>query len=131
MSNKFFTLLMVGLTAILFLTAGILTAANVPVPDVVVIENKYDKDKKPPVKLTHNKHVSEYKVSCEECHHDYQDGKNVWKEGDEVKKCSACHNPLKDEGKVVKLQNAFHQNCKDCHKEKNAPFKKCTECHKK
>jgi len=135
MKRGIVSLILVALTGLLFITVGALTATDVP--DDVKIENEgYKKDKKGPVKLTHEKHSAEYKVACTECHHDYQDGKNVWKEGEPVKKCSACHNPLKKVGKVGKLQLSYHKNCKDCHKAvakegKKAPFKKCKECHQK
>ena len=138
MKKKLLTLAMVVFTGLLFLTVGALTAADVPVPDDVSISNDgYEKDKKGPVKLSHKKHNVDYKVACADCHHDYQDGKNVWKEGEPVKKCGDCHNPKKKQGKVKKLQNAYHKNCKNCHKEakkagkKNAPFKKCNNCHEK
>jgi len=137
MNKKLLTLVTVVFTGLLFLTVGALTAADVP--DEVTIENKgYKKDKKGPVKLSHKKHSVDYKVACTDCHHEYKDGKNTWKEGEPVKKCSECHNPLKKDGKIKKLQNAYHRNCKNCHKEviakdasKKAPFKKCTECHQK
>lgn len=136
MHRKFMTLLLVVLTGMFFVAVGALTAADVP--DEVNISNEgYKKDIKGPVKLSHKKHVDEYKVACTDCHHDYQNGKNVWKQGDPVKKCGECHNPLKKQGKVDKLQNAYHKNCKNCHKEaakagkKNAPFKKCNDCHAK
>jgi len=122
---------------LLFFTVGALIAADVA--DEVTIDSKgYQKDKKGPLKLSHKKHSVDYKIACADCHHEYKDGKNVWKDCDPVKKCGECHNPLKKDGKVLKLQNAFHRNCKNCHKEvnakdagKKAPFKKCTECHKK
>ena len=130
MNKKLLTLAMVMFTGFLFLTVGALIAADCP--DKVEIENKgYQKDKKGPVILSHKKHHDDYKVACTECHHEIKDGKNVWKEGNPVKKCSECHNPLKKEGKVMKLQNAYHRNCKNCHKEviakdanKKAPYKK-------
>ena len=82
------------LTAIVFVAVGALTAADVP--DEVTIENKgYAADKKGPVKLHHKKHQTDYKIACADCHHDYKDGKNVWKQGDPVKKCSACHDPVR------------------------------------
>ena len=129
---------MAVLLGVLFVTVGILTAADVP--EEVVIENEgYAKDKKGPVKLSHNKHVTDYKAVCTECHHEYNDkGENQWKEGKPVKKCSACHDLKEKKGKVMKLQNAFHRNCKDCHKaylkdhaDSKAPYKKCTQCHQK
>jgi len=137
MNKRRLTLAMVVFAALLFLTVGVLTAADVP--DEVTIENKgYQKDKKGPIKLSHKKHHEEYKAACTDCHHEFKDGKNVWKDGDPVKKCIDCHDPLKKKGKVMKLQNAYHRNCKNCHKEviakdatKKAPYKKCTECHEK
>jgi hypothetical protein len=120
-------------TAAIFTTAGILVASDVP--DKVTIENEgYKKDKKPAVHLSHTAHSGEYKVDCTDCHHLYEDGKNVWKEGDSVQKCSECHDPNKKQDTTIKLQNAYHKNCKNCHKEvdlasKKAPSKKCTDCH--
>jgi hypothetical protein len=125
------TLLTIG--ALLFVAAGVLTAAQ-QVPDEFMIENKYKDDKKGPVKLTHKKHAEEYKVACTECHHEYKDGKNVWKDTDPVKKCSECHAPDTKQGNADKLNLAFHKNCQSCHKElkgKQAPFKNCNDCHQK
>ena len=137
MNRKVLRLLMVVFVGLLFVTVGVLTAADVP--DKVTIENKgYKADKKGPVNLNHKKHSADYKVACDNCHHEYKDGKNVWKEGDPVKKCSACHDPLAKKDKADKLQIAYHKNCKDCHKalvtegkSKTAPFKKCNDCHEK
>ena len=115
---------------------GVLTAADVP--DDVTIENKgYKKDRKGGVHLSHKKHTEDYKVTCTECHHEYTDGKNIWKEGQPVKKCVDCHDPNKSVGKTKKSQLAYHNNCKNCHKaataagSKNAPYKKCNDCHTK
>jgi len=137
MNKKLLTLAMVIFTGSLFLTVGVLIAADVP--DEIIIENKgYEKDKKGPLKFSHKKHHEEYKAACTDCHHEFKDGKNVWKEGDPVKKCIACHDPLEKKGKVMKLQNAYHRNCKNCHKayikdnpKSKAPYKKCTKCHQK
>lgn len=118
-------------TGLIFLSVGILTAADQP--DLIVIQNKgYKSDKKGAVKLTHKKHAEEYKVKCEECHHIYKDGKNAWKEGDPVQKCSECHDPNEKKGAADKLQLSFHKNCHTCHKDnkdKKAPYSKCNDCH--
>jgi hypothetical protein len=103
--------------------------------DVIIIENQgYESDKKDPVKFSHLRHNKEYEVSCVECHHLYEDGKNLWKEGDHVDKCVVCHDPVEEKDKAIRLQSAFHKNCRDCHTEaskegKEAPSKKCSECH--
>lgn len=111
--------------------AGLLAAADVP-DEVIIKDPGYSKYKKGPVKLTHKKHTDEYGVKCVDCHHVYEDGKNVWKEGDPIKKCSECHPEKKSEGKLYKMKagTAYHKNCKDCHKEaKKGPYKKCNDCH--
>jgi hypothetical protein len=153
MNKRFGAILTVIFCGLIFLTVTALTATEKPAeepteaPEEVVIENKgYKKDKKGPVTFQHKKHQEEYlnlddkKIACTECHHKYEDEKNVWKEGDPVKKCGAedCHDPLKKKGKKQhKLQIAFHKNCKDCHKAivkagkkkaNEAPFKKCVNC---
>ena len=141
MNKRFLTLLIVALTGMLFLAVGALTATEKQaVPDEVTLENKgYAKDKKGPVKLSHKKHNVDYKIACADCHHVYKDGKNVWKEGDPVEKCSACHDLKKKnkKTKAIKLQNSYHKNCKTCHKalgeagKPTGPFKKCNKCHEK
>ena len=144
MKRGIWSLGVVVLAGLLFICVGVLTAADQTAPpDEIKIENQgYKEDKKGPVKLSHKKHSAKkadkgYEVACADCHHVYKDGKNIWKEGDKVEKCSECHSPLKKEGKVLKLNLAYHKNCKDCHKKmieegkKEAPFKKCNDCHEK
>ena len=103
--------------------------------DEIIIENQgYTEDIKKPVKLSHKKHAEEYEIACDSCHHVYEEGENIWKEGDPVEKCVVCHDPVADQDGVIKLQSAFHKNCRDCHREvtqegKEAPYKKCTACH--
>jgi hypothetical protein len=120
-------------SALVFLTAGMPTAADVA--EVIVINNQgYDQDRRGPVNFSHKKHAEDYKVACDECHHEFENGKNVWKEGDPVKQCIECHDPIEKKGNAEKLQTAFHENCQGCHrdlKDKEAPFKRCTDCHEK
>ena len=117
------------------------SGAVVECPDEIVIDNKgWPRDTYEPVKLSHTKHGTEYKVQCKECHHVYKDGKNLWEEGQKVQKCSECHNvyklgkDLKDatpEETKLSLFKAYHDNCKGCHKKQSkGPFK-CNECHAK
>jgi hypothetical protein len=122
-------LLFIGL---IFLATGVLTAAEFP--EKIVIDNKvYKKDLKGPVNFNHLKHIKDYKAVCTDCHHEYIDGKNIWKGGDAVKTCVSCHDPEKTQEKVLKLQLAFHNNCKDCHKKsgKDTAPTKCNDCHSK
>ena len=121
------------------------------VPDTVEMNSKvYAKHKKSLVTLSHKKHNVDYKIGCADCHHVYKDGKNVWKEGDEVQKCEACHSEAKapkakegepklsKEEKIKKYHySAIHKNCAGCHKDLKKADKekviptKCGECHPK
>lgn len=97
-----------------------------------IYESLFKKHKKTPVNFTHKQHSVDLKLKCAECHHDYKDGKNVWKEGDKVAKCASCHKtPKKNDGKMYSLYNAFHKNCRTCHKEAKKGPTKCNECHPK
>ncbi len=118
-------------------------------PESITMESKvFKKHKKALVTLSHKKHNEEYKIACDDCHHVYEGGKNVWKEGDKVQKCSECHKeakaPRAKKGepkmkKADKIKNYFysaiHENCVACHKAekkkgKTAPAA-CKDCHPK
>jgi hypothetical protein len=120
----------------LFAGVGIIVATDLP-DEFSIKSDAFPKFKKGAVRFSHKKHTIDYKIACNECHHVYKDGKNVYKEGDPVQKCSACHDPVKSEGAVKKLMLAYHRNCQGCHKElikagKNTgPTTKCNDCHEK
>ena len=121
------------------LSTGIITADEQEPPEEIVLEGKeYKTNRKGPVTFTHLNHAEDYEIACNKCHHEYKDGKNVWEEGDPVKKCAACHDPNKNQGDVKKLSIAFHKNCKGCHQNlaikgetKDAPYRQCTDCHER
>jgi len=148
MCSKFGLSLIVGVVVTSFLWVT-LAPAQPEAPDDITIQSKiWPKKKKADVALSHKKHAEEYKIPCLDCHHVYKDGKNVWQQGQEVQKCEACHTCVKQgkalkeaspEEKKLSLLNAFHDNCKNCHKDTNkgkskeeqtAPTK-CTQCHPK
>lgn len=56
-------------------------------------------------------------ADCTECHH----------KGVEAGTCKSCHGV---DPAVAKAKDAFHKQCKDCHK-KNGVSTKCGDCHKK
>ena len=133
MKKRWFLLIMLVLIGVAFLTNGALTDAKdspkkpqQEVKDKITIDSKgYKKDRYGPLEFHHQKHQDEYinaegnSIACQECHHIYENGKNVWKPGDIVQKCVDCHDPLKSDPKNKKnkkLQLAFHNNCKNCHK---------------
>ena len=150
--------------AVLFLVAGIYAKT---VPDVIRLEDPaYKEHKKGVVEFSHGKHQKDYagkypefyKNGCGECHHD-ENNKPLTelKEGENVQRCIECHKKLgevpkdlkkewkakkisKDEKKKLELEyhaEAFHENCRVCHKKFNKKYKPkkapttCTTCHPK
>jgi Ni/Co efflux regulator RcnB len=148
MGKRFLTVLAVAVLMCSVALLGLSGAAEQKVPDKITIESTLWKDHtKSPVDFNHKKHQEDYKIKCEECHHVYKDGKNIWKKGDEVKKCQECHNEptIKGEKKLPKAQQklnlklAFHNNCTACHKKLKKEDRKkyakipttCVKCHPK
>ena len=87
-------------------------------PDKVVFKAAKAKG---PVAFSHKEHGAKVK-ECATCHH--QD-----KAGTE-QKCGMCHGD-KTEGKKLSAKEAFHTQCKDCHKKEMKGPEKCDGCHKK
>ncbi len=140
MRKRIFFLGAVIISIALFAAAGILIATDVP-DEINIYSDAYEKANKEhkygPIPFSHKKHNTDYKIPCTECHHVYKDGKNVFKEGDPVQECSACHDVKKSEGNKKNLMLAFHKNCEGCHKDlkkagkPTGPTTKCTDCHEK
>lgn len=129
---------------VLLLGAGMIALMVGPLsaddmPEDILIENEgYKPDRKGPVNFPHLSHAEDYEIECRECHHVYEDGENVWDESEPVQKCSKCHSPIENQGKIKKLKIAFHRNCKNCHRKvtkeglsEDAPYRKCSDCHEK
>jgi len=88
---------------------------------------------KPPVKFSHRVHEAR-RVACTQCHHEYQGRRNVWQEGQPVKKCGECHR-LRPEARRPDLKNAYHRQCKGCHlrltqQGRRAGPLECQGCHR-
>ena len=107
-------------------------------PDKIVLDISAicGKRTRPPVSFPHNRHV-EAGLSCKDCHHIYENGKNVLdesklEEGNKDIRCSACHGPKSRPD----LDQAFHDECIGCHIKYEKEGKKtgpryCGECHVK
>ena len=133
MNTKTAIFFLFALIGLIFLLEEIPTAQEQEeMPEEITIYTKeYRRKLFKPINFNHQEHADDYGIECNECHHDYKDGKNVWEEGNPVKKCIVCHNPKKKQGRVHRLAPAYHFNCKKCHKENNAGPVKCEECHTK
>ena len=100
-------------------------------PEDILLDHPevFEKRARPPVMFSHGRHM-EAVPSCKDCHHQYEDGKNVLDEsalteGSEGIKCSSCH-ASRDR---IDLQEAFHSQCISCHKEEKTGPRYCGECH--
>jgi hypothetical protein len=123
--------------------AAVVCAADAPADDYVISAPEgmkvKDKDGKPgklqkAVPFAHSKHTT---VECAKCHHTLE------ADGGAVKKCttSGCHDSLefrdKANAKDIKLvENTFHTQCIDCHKDLKKEQKPtgptaCGKCHTK
>ena len=148
MGKRFLTILAIAGLMCSVALLGLSGAAEQKVPEEMEIQAKlWSKHTKGPVDFNHKKHAEEYDAKCEDCHHVYKDGKNVFKEGDKVQKCMECHNEatIKGEKKLPKdkqalnLKLAYHKNCQGCHrdlkKKDKAKYGKipttCIKCHTK
>ncbi len=120
--------LMIALVSFLLLNGSPLRAQ----PDKIVLEGKT----RPAVTFPHNRHV-EAGLSCKDCHHVYENGKNVLdegklEEGNPGIRCSTCHG----QSTRPDPKTAFHNQCIGCHNkslkkgEKRGP-RYCGECHKR
>jgi cytochrome c553 len=140
--------LLTVLAVVAFMSAAVLLSLSVAadVPEVITLKSTLWKEHtKSAVTFHHKKHSAEYKIACTECHHVYKDGKNVWKEGDPVKKCQECHTEptvtgemkLPPDQKKLNLKLAFHNDCQECHKQlkmkDRVKYAKipttCAQCH--
>jgi len=92
----------------------------------------YSSKNRSAVYFSHDNHMETFE--CRDCHHDYQNGKNVLDE-DEVEedgsaRCAACHS----KGASIDLKTAFHRHCMGCHRQANkqeaagTPVT-CRDCH--
>jgi hypothetical protein len=119
-------ILMIIVALLLVLTGSPLWAQ----PDKIVLEGKT----RPAVMLPHNRHV-EAGLSCKDCHHIYENGKNILdegklEEGNKDIRCLTCHSPKSQ----LDLEKAFHKQCIGCHgkyqkqKKKTGP-QYCGGCH--
>jgi len=89
--------------------------------------------RKPPVTFSHRLHKARG-LACTQCHHEYQGRRNVWREGQPVQKCRACHS-LRPEARRPDLKNAYHRQCKGCHlrlrqQGRRAGPIECRGCHR-
>jgi cytochrome c553 len=144
MNKKYLVIIGIIGIAALFLATSIY--AGTTAPDVVKLDKGY-KHKKGIVTFSHKKHTEDYKAVCGDCHHDANNKPLTnLKAGDNVQACIECHKKpgrkprgakLNKKQRLEYIAEAFHYNCKDCHKKFNkksgtrAAPTSCSKCHPK
>ncbi len=93
---------------------------------------KGGKKKKTPVEFNHEEHGKT--VKCLECHHKSADEAKLKSGEEKPKVCTAqdCHGPAEkvvDGKKMPDSEDAYHTNCKGCHKKEKKGPTKCKQCH--
>lgn len=89
-------------------------------------------------RFSHPVHL-QLEVTCGQCHHDSQHQPLTAEEIGVMEnslplRCVSCHNKDFADPKLQSAKAAFHERCKECHKQgvngKTGPTK-CTDCHVK
>ncbi len=99
----------------LFALTFIVSSQLLSVEDIILLPRLGHR--KGQIKFNHKSHTQDFGTKCIDCHHS---GEN--------KKCSTCH-LQKDQGEIMKLRDAYHQQCRSCHKKTSGPVA-CGKCHK-
>ena len=115
--NIFITLLIcISLYAVENSTNGNTTQKKKKISEIKIIALPKTGHRKPVIHFNHLDHVEKNFTECIDCHHKLTN-----------KKCSTCHT-ARDQGALVNLKDAYHQQCHNCHRETSGP-KACSLCH--
>lgn len=124
------------LLIILFVSTIALPIYLLAQSESIVINNKdiFKKRSRAPVEFPHARHIDLDGISCTDCHHRFEKGKNTLNpdeltEDNKSISCGSCH-----KGKS-NLMKVYHSQCIGCHdgKSKKQPAgpRMCGECHKR
>ena len=127
----------VRLAGLSLMALGLLGAvtgpATEPAADSVLRMPVRGAREKPLVAFSHRRHA-ERRIACTQCHHVYQGQRNVWRQGQPVKRCPECHG-FYPKGEQPDLKNALHLQCKGCHLKLRQQGRRggpidCKDCHR-
>lgn len=126
MKVKMYLVTSVLVFVLAFMFSASIVSAEKKMPDTVML--KLEGAKLAPVPFSHITHSQKAKIDCAVCHHKEKDLK-------EAQACGTCHQVGAIKDNALPAKEAFHKQCRTCHKESeakgvNAPTK-CAECHKK
>ena len=127
MEKRIIALIICFLAAVIHMEAR----ADIAAPDNMIIETKGFKNRQKGfpdflnVELQHKKHIDDYKIACDACHHYKKLDLVTNRRITITKKCVACHTAT-SENIVANLcdppflQNAMHDACISCHRTINS-----------
>ena len=100
--------------------------------DIVSLADSAFKDRQRPAAVfLHEDHNEKAEIEeCNVCHHIYEGGNKVEDDSSEGQGCSDCHHVKEDEP-TRPLMKAYHDLCKECHKDNDKGPVTCGECHPK
>jgi hypothetical protein len=131
--KRILLLVLLGLAASSFF-AGVVSAGSVNAPEAEIIITGEKKS----ARFSHPVHLK-LGVECGQCHHDsghnpLTDSSIEAMENSESLRCATCHNKDFSNAGLQSIKDAFHQRCKECHKQGVNGIKgptKCKDCHVK
>jgi len=89
----------------------------------------FENPQRPPAGFRHDEHNGLAEIEeCNVCHHLYEDGQLVEDESSEDQRCADCHG-MQNVGRKPGLVEAFHTNCKSCHRQNEKGPLMCGQCH--
>ncbi len=100
--------------------------------DIVSLEDSAFTDRQRPAAVfRHDEHNEKAEIEeCNVCHHVYQEGNKVEDDSSEGQGCSDCHH-VEEDHPTRPLMKAYHDLCKECHRENDKGPVTCGECHPK
>ncbi len=112
------------------LTLLFFASANSQEEMVLVDNDAFETPRRPPAVFRHDEHNELAQIEeCNVCHHVYDEtGQPVEDESSEDQRCSDCHD-VEASSEQPALMQAFHTNCKGCHKDRNDGPTMCGQCH--
>jgi len=149
--------LLIALTSLVLLSVSVGASREGPPPEVIRFEGTTGRPFEAPgvyprvysgrVEFPHGRHVSDYGVTCEVCHHaDSFDPAAGMDSEVEITRCVDCHDApglvygrqvdeMDGDDLLMHRANVMHQRCRGCHEESSAENRSivapiaCRGCH--
>ncbi len=100
--------------------------------DIVSLQDSAFVDQQRPAAVfQHEEHNEKAEIEeCNVCHHLYEAGEKVEDDSSEGQGCSDCHH-VEEDHPTRPLMKAYHDLCKECHRDNDKGPVTCGECHPK